>query len=132
MPCLKCGTLIDSHNIERWDGVTHMFAEDWECTLDNVTYVIKSGFITDGGSIPRFYRNVINPWGKYAPIFFIHDGLYLSGKLSRKTSDDVLRKGMRELDAGGYLVWKVHSAVRLFGGLSYKNVGTELFEVLNE
>jgi len=124
-PCLPCGELITDYNIKRWDGVTHIFAEDWQLELwfDGEYYLfkIKSGFITDGGSIPRIARNIINPWGKFAPGFFVHDGLYSTHLFTQKEADIILRAIMDALNDGWYIQSRVYFSLYMFGHYAYNS-----------
>ena len=120
-PCLPDGRLIDQDTIGGWDQVTHRFMDDWGCKLildDNEGYniTIKASFISDGGSIPKIFHNIINPWGVYAPGFFIHDVLYATEHFDRAKCDWLLLCSCQALGACWVRRNEIYSAVRLCGG----------------
>lgn len=84
---------------------------------------IPTGFITDGGSIPRFFwRFIGHPLeGEYIDRYVEHDHDYAVGKISRKEADVKLRDGLKA-DGMGFIKRNlVYIAVRLFGGSHYNN-----------
>ena len=66
----------------KWDGENFIVAKDWHIIFKNsrirLELTIKAGFITDCGSIPRWYRWRLNPVGKFLIAFLVHDILYAS------------------------------------------------------
>jgi len=56
------------------------------------TLFIRAGYCTDGGSIPQALRAVVQPWGKFAQAFVVHDILYSTSALSRLEADRILRE----------------------------------------
>jgi len=126
VPVMEDGRLITSKNISAWDGVHHMFVDPWAAKfiLDNdEAYLIAlaTGFICDGGTIPKFFRGQINPWGVYAPAFFIHDALYLTHARDRATADWWLLLSCQALSASWYRRNQIYSAVRAAGWLPWRN-----------
>lgn len=57
-------------------------------------YVAKKGLVTDGGSVPKLMKGVINPFGKSLPAFIIHDELCVDGYDRQKAN--LLLKEMQE------------------------------------
>ncbi|MDD6056599.1 MAG: DUF1353 domain-containing protein [Helicobacteraceae bacterium] len=69
-------------------------------TQDKKYYFIqvRSNFITDFGSVPRLFQNIISPIGKPIKAYVLHDYLCFlnrSGALSRKMADDVFKIAMQ-------------------------------------
>lgn len=110
-----------------WDGSNYVLVKDWHITFKNkritLEITIKAGFITDGGSIPWWYRWRLSPTGKFLVAFLVHDILYASEYLSRSEADWILLEMIDELGgywgirnlvwmavrAGGNGVWKAHT-----------------------
>ncbi len=134
VPCMSSGHFVDRELISKWDGVTHQFLDDWHCELllsktEGYSITIKTGFITDGGSIPKMFRNIINPWGPLAPAFFIHDMLYATKYFKRSKCDKLLRKACHALGASWVRRNEIYAAVRTFGGLVWKQHDPEQVRV---
>ena len=100
------------------------------------TLFIRAGYCSDGGSIPRPLRAVVQPWGKFAQAFVVHDILYSTSALSRLEADRILRESVRVVTAdivegenqemsekytrmGWCQAFLIFWAVRLFGGGGY-------------
>ena len=88
-------------------------AEDWNG--------IPAGFVTDGGSIPRFFWRMIgHPYeSDYIDRYLEHDYDYQTGRIKRKTADEKLRDGLAADGMGWFKRNMVYSAVRVFGGSHY-------------
>lgn len=115
---------FDEPKIEPIDGSKWLLKDNWTVTYRGDTYIVESGFITDGASIPFFLRWLCgDPMQKprvYAAI--IHDWFY-AGRIPhayRPEADDLYRDMMISLGVPrwkAYLEWK---ALRLFGFASWK------------
>lgn len=58
---------------------------------------IPKGFVSDGGSIPRFFCRIFNPLdGRYLKYYIQHDFIYATGLRDRKSADILLRKGLEK------------------------------------
>lgn len=83
-----------SFNIQDWDEVTHILTKDFYLTYSgdcgSFSIVIKKGFITDGGSIPDIFSNIIKQWGRNIIAFLVHDALYATHYVDRRTADWIL------------------------------------------
>lgn len=44
-------------------------------TEDGKVIVIPTGYLTDGASVPKIFRGLINPWGRHARAAIVHDVL---------------------------------------------------------
>lgn len=89
------------------------------------TITVPAGMITDGGSIPKLFQNIIAPMGKYLRAFVMHDALYTFKWFSRDDSDRALWRalkllGMPELEAN-----TVYDALHI-GGESHWNTKEEI------
>lgn len=87
---------------------------------------VPAGFITDFASIPRPFRNWINPVGRIKPAALVHDYLYhLKGhyidatdtefNYSRKAVDDIFLAIMKRVGVSWTKRRAAYTAVRLFG-----------------
>jgi hypothetical protein len=84
---------------------------------------VPTGFITDGGSIPRFFwRFIGHPFeSEYIARYVEHDHDYQTGRIPRKEADDKLCDGLKA-DGMGFIKRNlVYFAVRLFGASHYNN-----------
>jgi len=64
---------------------------DWYYTLPNgVKVKIPSGFIFDGASVPRFFRNLLSPTGILFLAAILHDYAYKYDKLVGVNADGTL------------------------------------------
>lgn len=58
---------------------------------------IPRGFISDGGSIPRFFFRLFSPLdARYLRSYIQHDFIYATGLRDRKSADVLLRKGLEK------------------------------------
>lgn len=80
---------------------------------------IPNGFVTDLGSIPKIFQNIISPEGKPLRAYLGHDWLYAVQKWTRKQSDDCLMRMMYALDVPLIERWTIYLAVRAFGGSAW-------------
>jgi hypothetical protein len=87
---------------------------------------VPAGFITDMGSVPRLIWNLIDPWGKPAKAFIIHDWLYSTQERSRLVSDAILLEGMGVLGVNRMKRLAIYSGVRIGGWLPWKKRKKEL------
>lgn len=52
--------------------------------------VVPPGFVTDGGSVPPLFRNIVSPTGKGFRAFIIHDWLYGTQTVTKDQADECL------------------------------------------
>jgi hypothetical protein len=88
--------------------------------------LIPRGFLTDGGSVPRFFWRLIDstdPDILYPA--FAHDFLYSTHggpkHLKRRVCDKVLREQMKALKVRKWKIAAVYLGVRLFGWHAWNN-----------
>lgn len=56
---------------------------------------IPAGYCSDGASVPRPFRWIIEPWGIYARAAIVHDYLYSTQSRSRKEADKIFREAIK-------------------------------------
>lgn len=84
---------------------------------------IPKGFITDGGSIPRFlWRLFGHPFDSdYIEEYVIHDYDYSTGRIPRDEADAKMRDGLKAKGMGIIKRNLIYAGVRLFGRSHYNN-----------
>lgn len=82
--------------------------------------IVPAGFITDMGSVPRIFWNIIDPWGRPAKAFLIHDYLYSTHQRSRLVSDAILLEAMEVLGVHPFKRWLIYRGVRMGGWVAWK------------
>lgn len=84
---------------------------------------VPKGFVTDGGSIPRFFWRVIgHPFeSEYIDRYVEHDYDYAVGSISRKEADEKLREGLKADGMGFFKRNLIYFAVRWFGAKYYNS-----------
>ena len=113
-------------NMKEWDGKTIMLTVNWRIIFDNERVhwemCLPEGFISDGGSIPRFFHRIWTPLGYYLPCYLPHDGLYAGELVPRAEADYILLELLQDMGAcwadrnaqysgvraGGGFVWDRH------------------------
>lgn len=90
---------------------------------DPYNITVKTGFLTDGASIPKFAYPIIGPpWGgKYSRAAVIHDFLYHSQILTRLQSDRIFYNAMEILGVSRWRRTIMFFAVRMGGWRSWEN-----------
>ncbi|MCQ2087788.1 MAG: DUF1353 domain-containing protein [Bacilli bacterium] len=87
------------------------------------SYLIKSGFKTDGGSIPSVFQWFAPSWkdddNQYNACFILHDGLYGSELEDRSTADDMLRSSLRDTGMNRFHASTICWAVNWFACCHY-------------
>lgn len=86
------------------------------------TIGVPVGFVTDGASIPRAFRNIFDPHGPYFEAAVIHDYLYSphNDEFDRGESDEIFKEAMYNLGVGWPTRETIYRAVRLFGWGAFK------------
>ncbi|HGP2813971.1 TPA: DUF1353 domain-containing protein [Salmonella enterica] len=82
---------------------------------------VPAGFVTDLATVPRIFRTLMPPDGKYAKAAIIHDYLYDKALRTKQQADLIFLDGMTVL---GVPKWKraiMYQAVRLFGRGNYRH-----------
>ena len=89
---------------------------------ENKTLTIKPGFIFDGASIPQICWTTIGHPLEHCFIYasLLHDALYVSQYLPRKTADLYFHEFLKEFaGVSSYTAWKMYTGVRLFGSSAW-------------
>jgi hypothetical protein len=109
---------------------TYFLDEDLGYRSDDLklTVMVRAGFETDGASVPGLLRWVASPFaGEHAAPAVIHDALYGSQWLDRKTADDIFLEAMRYngttylrryamywgVRSGGWAAWNGKSSAKV-------------------
>lgn len=118
--------------------ITYLVDEQqWELTerfifaAPGVSFIIPKGFRFDLASIPRMFWRVLAPFELSITAPLIHDYLYRHGgrfkmisglkrKFSRKQTDDLFLRVMKNEGVGWFRRSAAYHAVRLFAGASWK------------
>ena len=90
---------------------------------DSQTLKIAPGFVFDGASIPQICWTSIGHPLEHRFIYaaLLHDALYVTQYLPRKTADEYFYRFLTEFaGVGSYTAWKMYTGVRLFGGGAWK------------
>lgn len=74
-----------------------------------------AGLVTDGGSIPKMFQNMISPWGPGLRGFIIHDALYKFQWFSKDDSDRCLWRALNDIGEVGLEANMIYDAVKLGG-----------------
>lgn len=82
---------------------------------------VPSGFVTDLASIPRFFWNILPPFGKYTSAAILHDWLYRRHLGTRAQADAYLLEGMSACGVGCLPRWTIYLAVRSFGWSAWRD-----------
>ena len=112
-------------------------AEDWTFKIDGSWYVVPSGFVFDGASIPKFLHTWLSPTGVLLMVGLVHDYAYkyatllkiskkkTMGTFTQKKADEIFRdinieqNGFHLLNKlaywalriGGFVAWNGHRKV---------------------
>lgn len=73
-PILKVLRMPDPDELHKFQ-----FMEDWYFHVNGIRYMIPKGFISDGASIPKPLRMIVNPTGYLFLPSFPHDFAYKNG-----------------------------------------------------
>lgn len=112
------------HGLDTYEGPRPLWVVDepFMFMADKRVYIIPRGFRFDWASVPRGLWNIFPPYDpRYAAAALIHDWLYGGELCPRKLADEVFLEAMK---FRGVPAWKrsvMYAAVRMFGGLTYKN-----------
>lgn len=87
----------------------------------NKEIVVPKGFKTNYGSIPMFFRNIIQNDGLGTYGYVIHDYLYAKKKYDKKTCDLVLKEALLELGFNKVGANIVYFALQIGGHKAYNN-----------
>lgn len=81
---------------------------------------VPAGFVTDFASVPRMLGMYDLEGGKCNKAAVVHDWLYSTQMVDRKTADQVLREAILASGYSGFTASVFYAAVRAFGGSHWK------------
>ena len=84
---------------------------------DSIT--VPTGFVWDGGSVPRVLWPILDPWGSASKAYLLHDWLYHTGDRSRLVSDAIFMEAMEVLGVGFLKRKALYRGVRVGGWLAW-------------
>jgi len=87
------------------------------CNIDRRGVVVKvpAGFDTDLASVPRVLWSWMPPTGRYLRAAIVHDWLYKTATMPRKTADRIFHALMIRFGVGPARARLMYSAVRVGG-----------------
>lgn len=85
----------------------------------NGSIFVPKGFKTNFASVPKIFRNIVEPWGKHGKAAVVHDYLYSKKLFERKKSDKIFLEIMEYCGVGWLKRHLMYRLVRLFGGGYY-------------
>jgi hypothetical protein len=96
--------------------------DDFSYINESIQVEVKSGFTTDGASIPKMLWSIIgNPLeNDLLKPAIIHDGLYTLMQLPRATCDKLLKEMLLLNGASKAKAFLIYYAVSFFGGSHWK------------
>ena len=114
--------------VEYLDNGNFRLIDDFVFYLDNdLFFKIEKGFVTDFGSIPLCFQNIISPIGNATKAYVLHDWLlylyYLSNKkaningiklTSRKVCDKILYRALIKLKVNKVKAYIIYLCVRFY------------------
>lgn len=94
--------------------------EDLVACWKGTRIVVRSGYPTDGASIPRLAWGIIgHPWDYYLPAAIVHDALYGSEIWSRQQADECFHDLMTVLSVRTIRLHAMYYAVRMGGAFTW-------------
>ena len=103
--------------------------------LENVKYrnammelAIPKGMLTDLGSIPTLFTNLISPDGRGFRAFLAHDAIYRRQEVARVIADALLLSILREDGVNRIQAYVIYYAVRIFGERAWEENRKRLFD----
>lgn len=104
--------------IRRWEVM-----EDWTYTLSNAEEIfIPKGFVMDGASIPKGFRNIVSPVGVLYIAAIAHDKKYADPEgMTRKEVDELFLNVANETNELKILNRSCYGLLRAFGWVAWRN-----------
>ena len=99
------------------DGKYWILDKPLEFEVDNQTYFVPQGFVTDFASVPRVFWIAFPACSKYTPAAVVHDYLYWvqPENCSKECADKVLLSAMQSSNVKWVTSQAIYRAVDLFG-----------------
>lgn len=83
-------------------------------------FTVPVGSPTDGASVPKFLWNLFPPFGSYWEPAILHDWLYRSTDIPKKTCDSLFLEAMLDHNVPRLKAETIYLAVKWFGGAAFK------------
>lgn len=99
---------------------TWQLVEDFTEHTSSGPITVPKGSTTDLASVPRMFWWLIPPFGRYTQAAVIHDYLYYTNEVDRKTADKIFYELMIKYDTYKWKAKLMYWAVRVFGRFVYK------------
>ena len=108
-----------------------VLTKDWEYKINDITYVIPSGFQFDGASIPKFLRTFFSPVGVLLIGGLVHDYMYkytackpVSNKsallvVDQKRADQIFRDINIEVNGFYFMNYLAYWSLRIGGFIAW-------------
>ena len=127
---------INDWDNKQWKGDLWILHEDWNCKVSCTEYeytiTVKRGFITDGGSVPNMFTNIIAPMGVYLVPFLLHDTFYGAELISRELADTWLFDYVNYYEANWLISESIYLAVDSFGDATWDKHKTKYVTELRD
>ena len=82
--------------------------------------IVPPGFETDFASVPFGFRWLVPVVGRHGKAAVLHDWLYASKIMPRRTADDLFLEAMEVLGVRSWRRFLAYWSVRLFGGRAWR------------
>ena len=106
------------------DGVTWTVNEPMDYEVGSVgsgeRIEVPKGFLTDFGSVPQLFWNIVPPIGRATRAYVLHDFLYTVQIYDRLKSDNILLEALKVLGVGWFQRWLIYRGVRMGGASHWK------------
>lgn len=110
-------TPLDAREIDEFEGLWELLAPlAYDSALLDKVIVVPQGYRTDFASVPRFAGAYLLYGGRGNKAGALHDYLYSTQMVDRKTCDKVLREAMIATGYSKLTAAAFYAAVRVGGG----------------
>jgi len=101
---------------QQYDARNYVVCEDFFAKVCGIKVLVKEGFVYDGFSVPRLFHWFQSPFTGLGTVgALIHDALYASELVERKTADLIFVELMKMYGVGWIRRNMMYSAVRSWG-----------------
>lgn len=110
-------TPLDCREVDEFGGLWELLAPlAYDSEILGGMVSVPAGFITDFASVPRLPFLYLSEGGKGNKAAVIHDWLYSSQSVDRKTADSVLEEALIASGYSSFTAGIFYAAVRVGGG----------------
>lgn len=119
-------TTLDCREVDEFGGLWELLAPlAYDSDLLGHIVTVPAGFITDFASVPRLPFFYLAEAGKGNKAAVIHDWLYSSQAVDRKTADQILREALLASGYSAITASLFYAAVRVGGGSHWNEPNNE-------